>query len=286
MTDKLKIAIQKSGRLSKKSLELISDCGIYLTNGSGKLLDNASNFPLEVMYLRDDDIPQYVEDNVVDAGILGSDVVYERGKNVDIVKKLGFAKCKLKIGIRREDNWDGTSWLQGKKIATSYPNILNNYLAKNKISATVEQISGSVEIAPGIGLADCVCDIVSTGSTLITNGLKAVETVIDSEAVLIASPNLEDNKTNLLNRLVSRIVAVTKARENKYIIMNVPNASINEITLILPGIKSPTITPLGKEGWSSLHSVVSERDFWPVVDQLKSLGAEGILVLPIEKMVI
>ena len=285
MNEKLKIGIQKSGRLSKKSLELISDCGIYLSNGSGKLLDSASNFPLEVMYLRDDDIPQYVEEKVVDAGILGSDVVLERNKNVEIIKKLGFAKCKLKIGIRREDNWSGKNWLQGKKIATSYPNILNSYLAENNISATVEQISGSVEIAPGIGLADCVCDIVSTGSTLITNGLKAEETVIESEAVLIANPKLEKDKTNLLNRLVSRIVAVKNARENKYIIMNAPNASIEKITLLLPGIKSPTITPLSKDGWSSLHSVVTERDFWPVVDQLKSIGAEGILVLPIEKMV-
>lgn len=286
MKETLKIGIQKSGRLSKKSLELISDCGILLTNGSGKLFDKARNFPLEVMYLRDDDIPQYVEEQVVDVGLLGLDVVRERDRDIEITKELGFSRCTLQIGIRREEHYTGRSWLNGKKIATSYPTILSGFLQEEGVTATVEEISGSVEIAPGIGLADCVCDLVSTGSTLLTNGLKPVDIILKSEAVLISNRKLSAEKQLLLDRLVARVEAVKNARENKYIIMNAPNEAVESITKLLPGIKSPTITPLRKDGWSSLHSVVTERDFWPVVDQLKTVGAEGILVLPIEKMVV
>ncbi|MAX80495.1 MAG: ATP phosphoribosyltransferase [Crocinitomicaceae bacterium] len=282
---KLRIAIQKSGRLSADSLNVLSECGIRVKNG-GKLKAEAANFPLEALFLRDDDIPQYVADNVADIGILGQNVVIEKAKNVVVQKTLGFSKCRLSLAVKREDEYTNTSWFEGKKIATSYPVILSKYLQEKGVNASIEEISGSVEIAPGIGLADGVCDIVSTGSTLLTNGLKEVETVMKSEAVLVSSPNLSTEKQALLDQLLFRLEAVQNAQQNKYILLNAPNAKLNEISALLPGMKSPTILPLAQEGWSSLHSVVKEDEFWEVIDQLKGLGAQGILVCPIEKMIL
>ena len=283
--EKLRIAIQKSGRLSEKSLKLLADCGIRVNNG-GKLKADAANFPLEVLFLRDDDISQYVEEGVADVGMLGENTVIEKGKNVEVVRQLGFAKCRLSLAVSKEVNYSGTSWFEGKKVATSYPQILGDYFKKKGVNATIEVISGSVEIAPGIGLAEGICDIVSTGSTLLANGLKEVEQVMTSQAVLIANPNLSAEKKALLQSILFRMNAVQKASENKYILLNAPNEKLNEITEVLPGMKSPTILPLAEEGWSSLHSVVKEDEFWEVIDKLKSLGAEGILVCPIEKMIL
>lgn len=282
----LRIAIQKSGRLSEKSQKLLQSCGIGLSNGSRKLKMKASNFPLEVLFLRDDDIPQYVSDGVADLGIVGENVLIEKNKPVDIVEKLGFSKCRLSLAVRREIDYPGTTWMQGKKIATTYPLILQQYLSAQNIQAEIEEISGSVEIAPSIGLADAVCDIVSTGSTLLMNGLKEVETVMKSQAVLIASPDLPSTKQALLDKLLFRIRAVNKAKQNKYILLNAPNEAIPTISSILPGMKSPSVLPLAEPGWSSVHSVVEEDDFWEIIDKLKDAGAEGILVCPIEKMVL
>lgn len=283
--EKLRIAIQKSGRLSEKSLKLLADCGIRVNNG-GKLKADAANFPLEVLFLRDDDISQYVEEGVADVGMLGENTVIEKGKNVEVVRQLGFAKCRLSLAVSKEVNYTGTSWFEGKKVATSYPEILGRYFKQRGVNATIEVISGSVEIAPGIGLAEGICDIVSTGSTLLANGLKEVEQVMTSQAVLIANPNLPAEKRALLESILFRMNAVQKASENKYILLNAPNDKLKEITEVLPGMKSPTILPLAEEGWSSLHSVVKEDEFWEVIDKLKSLGAEGILVCPIEKMIL
>lgn len=283
---KLKIAIQKSGRLNEKSLSLLKECGISIVNGTGKLKATSSNFPIEILFLRDDDIPQYVEQNVADIGILGENEVIEKNKNVEIIKKLGFASCKLSLAIKREVNYNGIDYFKGKRIATSYPNILKSFLAQNNIDATIEEISGSVEIAPSIGLSDAICDIVSTGSTLITNGLKEVETILLSEAVLISGKCLDAEKLAILNKLLFRIEAVKSAKNNKYILLNTPNESIEEIVKILPGMKSPTILPLAEKGWSSLHSVVNENDFWEIIERIKKLGAQGILVVPIEKMIV
>ncbi|MBI1287986.1 MAG: ATP phosphoribosyltransferase [Flavobacteriales bacterium] len=283
--EKLRIAIQKSGRLSEKSLKLLADCGIRVNNG-GKLKADAANFPLEVLFLRDDDISQYVEEGVADVGMLGENTVIEKGKNVEVVRQLGFAKCRLSLAVSREVNYTGTNWFEGKKVATSYPEILGRYFKQKGVNATIEVISGSVEIAPGIGLAEGICDIVSTGSTLLANGLKEVEQVMTSQAVLIANPNLPADKKALLESMLFRMNAVQKASENKYILLNAPNDKLKEITVVLPGMKSPTILPLAEEGWSSLHSVVKEDEFWEVIDKLKSLGAEGILVCPIEKMIL
>ncbi len=283
--EKLRIAIQKSGRLSEKSLKLLADCGIRVNNG-GKLKADAANFPLEVLFLRDDDISQYVEEGVADVGMLGENTVIEKGKNVEVVRQLGFAKCRLSLAVSKEVNYSGTSWFEGKKVATSYPEILGQYFKQKGVNATIEVISGSVEIAPGIGLAEGICDIVSTGSTLLANGLKEVEQVMTSQAVLIANPNLSVVKKALLESILFRMNAVQKASENKYILLNAPNDKLKEITEVLPGMKSPTILPLAEEGWSSLHSVVKEDEFWEVIDKLKALGAEGILVCPIEKMIL
>lgn len=280
----LKLAIQKGGRLSEKSLDLLQRCGIKVSNG-GKLRAEAANFPLEVLYLRDDDIPQYVAEGVADIGIAGENVVLEKGFDLPIAEKLGFAKCRLSLAVRREESYTDLRWFNGKKIATSYPVVLQTFLSEKGIDAEIEQISGSVEIAPSIGLAEAVCDIVSTGSTLLANGLKEVETILRSEAVLIADPNLPEGKQALLDKLLFRMRAVENAGRNKYILLNAPNDAIGKITAILPGMKSPTVLPLATEGWSSLHSVVSEDDFWEVIDRLKAAGAEGILVCPIEKMV-
>lgn len=281
----LRIAIQKSGRLAEKSLGILSECGIRIPNGSGTLKASASNFPLEVLFLRDDDIPQYVADGVADVGILGENVVREKGKNLRIVEPLGFAKCRLSLAIQREKNYEGLEWFQGKRIATSYPNILQQFLDENKIQATLEAISGSVEIAPGIGLADAICDLVSTGSTLYSNGLKEVQTILESQAVIVAKTELEPEKETILDQLLFRIRAYIAAREHKYILLNAPNDAIPAITALLPGMKSPTVLPLSEPGWSSLHSVVREDTFWSMIDELKRLGAEGILVTKIEKMI-
>jgi ATP phosphoribosyltransferase len=286
MSTLLRIAIQKSGRLQENSLELLQESGLSFSNGKDQLKTQARNFPVEILFLRDDDIPQYVEDKVADVGIVGENVFVEKQKQNKIIKRLDFAKCRLSMAIPRADVYTGPAWFNGKNIATSYPNIVKSFLAKNNIEAGLHEISGSVEIAPGIGLADAICDVVSTGSTLLSNGLKEVEVVMQSEAVLIASPELDPEKKKILDKLLFRIEAVQKARNNKYILMNCPNDAIEKITSIIPGMKSPTIIPLSKEGWSSLHSVVDENDFWEKIDQLKSFGAQGILVIPIEKMIL
>jgi len=282
----LRIAIQKSGRLQEDSLKLLKESGLHFNNGKDQLKTQAQNFPVEVLFLRDDDIPQYVEDKVADVGIVGENVFKEKQRKNELIRKLDFAKCRLSIAVPRTENYTGASWLQGKNIATSYPNIVKEFLKKNNVEAGIHEISGSVEIAPGIGLADAICDIVSTGSTLQSNGLKEVDTVMKSEAVLVASPNLEKEKQAILDELMFRIQAVQTAKANKYILMNCPNDAIEKITQVIPGMKSPTILPLKKEGWSSLHSVMDESDFWKKINQLKALGAEGILVVPIEKMIL
>ncbi len=286
MTQKLKIAIQKSGRLQEQSIKLLRECGFSFSGGFSKLKAEVDNFPAEILFLRDDDIPQYIEDNVADIGIIGENVFIEKQKAGDLILKLGFAKCRLSIAIPKSEEYNDSSTLNNKKIATSYPIIVQEFLNKEGVNAEIHEISGSVEIAPGIGLADAVCDIVSTGSTLLTNGLKEVETILKSEAILIASKNLESEKQELLDQLVFRINAVNAAKNNKYLLLNAPNDAIEEITKVLPGMKSPTVTPLQEEGWSSLHSVVNENDFWQKIDELKSLGAQGILVIPIEKMIL
>jgi ATP phosphoribosyltransferase len=282
----LKIAIQKSGRLSEKSLGLLKECGIKLPNGDRKLKTAATNFPIEVLFLRDDDIPQYVEQGVADIGILGENEVWEKEKDVLEVANLGFASCKLSLAIPKDEKYTGLTFFNNKKVATSYPKILQKYFTENNITVEIEEIGGSVEIAPGIGLADGIFDIVSTGSTLLMNGLKEVEVVKKSKAVLITNKNLSTKKQEILDKLLFRIKAVQASSENKYILLNAPNTSIAAISALLPGAKSPTILPLAEEGWSSIHSVVKEDEFWEVIDKLKGLGAEGILVIPIEKMIL
>ncbi len=282
----LKIAIQKTGRLSENSRKLLEECGIKISNGANVLKSTAGNFPIEVLFLRDDDIPQYVEQQVADIGILGENVVYENDKDVAILEQLGFAHCRLSLAIPKEESFPGPEYFMNKKIATSYPRLLSGYLKKNNIKAEIEVISGSVEIAPGIGLADAVCDIVSSGTTLLTNGLHEVATILKSQAVIIANKNLDSKKKEILERLLFRIRAVKNAKENKYILLNAPEDAISEICRILPGMKSPTILPLVEKGWCSLHSVVREDDFWERISQLKKAGAEGILVIPIEKMIV
>ena len=283
---KLKIAIQKSGRLSEKSLDLLKQCGIKLPNGDRKLLTASENFPIEVLFLRDDDIPQYVEQGVADIGILGENEVWEKDKDVLTVENLGFAGCKLSLAIPKDETYTGPSFFQNKKVATSYPKILQKFFTENKVTAEIEEIGGSVEIAPGIGLADGIFDIVSTGSTLLMNGLKEVEIVKKSAAVLISNKKLSTEKQAILNKLLFRIKAVKTSSENKYILLNAPNSAIDAISSILPGMRSPTVLPLAEEGWSSIHSVVKEDEFWEVIDKLKGFGAQGILVIPIEKMIL
>jgi ATP phosphoribosyltransferase len=280
----LRIAIQKSGRLQEGSLQLLKESGLSF-NGKDQLKTQVRNFPVELLFLRDDDIPQYVEDKVADVGIVGENVFAEKQKQNIIIRRLDFAKCRLSMAVPRAENYDNLSYFNGKNIATSYPNIVHAFLKKNNIEAGIHEISGSVEIAPGIGLADAICDLVSTGSTLLTNGLKEVEVVMQSEAVMIMNPDLNAQKKTILEKLLFRLEAVQKAKNNKYILLNCPNDAIENITNIIPGMKSPTIMPLGRDGWSSLHSVVDENDFWEKIDQLKSLGAQGILVIPIEKMI-
>ena len=283
---KLKIAIQKSGRLSENSKKLLEECGINFSNGANVLKTSAGNFPVELMFLRDDDIPQYVEQQVADIGILGENMIYEKNKDVDVIELLGFANCRLSLAIPKDERYTNVKYLENKKIATSYPHLLSEFLDKNNITAEIEEISGSVEIAPGIGLADAVCDIVSSGSTLMTNGLHEVETIMKSQAAIIGNKNLDSEKQTILNKLLFRIRAVKNAKENKYILLNAPESAVDKICAILPGMKSPTILPLAEKGWCSLHSVVKEDEFWERIDQLKAEGAEGILVIPIEKMIL
>ncbi|MGZ4098727.1 MAG: ATP phosphoribosyltransferase [Bacteroidia bacterium] len=283
---KLKIAIQKSGRLSEKSLELFKKCGIKFPNGDRKLKTESGNFPIEILYLRDDDIPQYVEQGVADIGIVGENEVWEKNKNVSVIEKLGFANCKLSLAIPKDEPYNSLFYFENKKIATSYPKILGKFFREKNIKVEIEEIGGSVEIAPGIGLANGIFDIVSTGSTLLMNGLKEVEVVYKSEAVLIGDKNLCKEKQSILDKLLFRIKGVRNAGENKYILLNAPNNTITKIASILPGMKSPTVLPLAMEGWSSIHSVVKEDEFWDVIDQLKIIGAQGILVIPIEKMIL
>ena len=283
---KLRIAIQKSGRLYDESVKLLNECGIELRNVKDRLKTESDTFPMEVFFLRDDDIPQYVEDGVADIGIVGENVFFEKNKQADIVEKLGFGKCRLSIAIQRNQTYEGVKSLEGKRIATSYPFLVHEFLKKNGIQAEIHEISGSVEIAPGIGLADVVVDLVSSGSTLLMNGLKEVESILQSQSVLIKNKKLTDAQQLLLDKLVFRIKAVKKAKRNKYVLMNVPNDKIQNIIALLPGMKSPTVLPLAETGWSSVHSVLSEDEFWEKIEQLKAAGAEGILVVPIEKMVI
>ncbi len=283
---KLKIAIQKSGRLHEDSVKLLKESGIDISNGVNKLKAEASNFPLEVFFLRDDDIPQYIEDSVADIGIVGENVVLEKNKQVTIVEKLGYGRCRLSIAVGRNEKYESVNYLEGKKIATSYPLIVENFLRANNITADIHEISGSVEIAPGIGLADAICDLVSSGSTLFMNGLKEVETILKSEAVLIRHNALSDEKQPLLNKLLFRIQSVKKARNNKYILLNAPNENLDKIVGLLPGMKSPSVLPLAEPGWSSVHSVLNENEFWEIIEKLKEAGAQGILVVPIEKMIL
>ena len=282
---KLKIAIQKSGRLNEDSLQLLKACGIRIDNGEDQLKVTVPNFPMEILYLRNSDIPQYLEDGVADIAIVGENILIERQKKVDVVCKLGFSKCRVSLAVPKETEANGPNFFQGKKIATSYPNTVTNFLEARNINAEIHKISGSVEIAPNIGLADGICDIVSSGSTLFKNGLKETDVILKSEAVLAATRKLSKSKRSILNKLVFRIEAVLRAKNSKYILLNVPNDNINKVSAILPVLKSPTILPLAQEGWSSLHSVIDEDKFWEVIDELKEAGAEGILVVPIDKMV-
>ena len=282
----LKIAIQKSGRLYEDSIKLLKECGIELNNGNKQLKAVAFNFPLEVYFLRDDDIPQYVYDGVADIGIVGENVLLEKDKEIDLVYRLGFGRCRLSIAVPKSMQYTSISDLKGLKIATTYSTILQEYLVAEKIDAEIHEISGSVEIAPGIGLADAICDLVSSGSTLFTNGLKEVEVILRSEAVLTANKNLSAENKLILEKLLLRINAVKTAKNNKYILLNAPNHQLKNIFSLLPGMKSPTVVPLAEEGWSSVQSVVNENDFWEVIEKLKQFNAEGIIVIPIEKMIV
>ena len=282
----LKIAIQKSGRLYEDSIQLLKECGIQLNNGNKQLKAAAFNFPIEVFFLRDDDIPQYVFDGVADIGIVGENVLLEKAKDINLIYRLGFSKCRLSIAVPKAMQYNGASTLNGLKIATTYSTILQDYLTKNNIDCEIHEISGSVEIAPGIGLADAICDLVSSGSTLFTNGLKEVEVILQSEAVLTANKQLSAEKQAILDQLLLRINAVKTAKNNKYILLNAPNDQLKNICSLLPGMKSPTVVPLAESGWSSVQSVVNENDFWQVIEKLKAFGAEGIIVLPIEKMIV
>ena len=283
---KLRIAIQKSGRLHEDSIKLLKECGIDINNGVNKLKTEASNFPLEVFFLRDDDIPQYVEDGVADIGMVGENVVLEKNRSVKVATPLGFGKCRLSLAIPRGVEYNGVKDMDKLRIATSYPVILEKFLKENGITADIHEISGSVEIAPGIGLADAICDLVSSGSTLFMNGLKEVEVILKSESVLITNNNLNAEQQQLLEKLLFRIQAVKKAKNNKYVLLNAPNDNLQKIISLLPGMKSPTVLPLAEAGWSSVHSVLNENDFWDIIESLKAAGAQGILVVPIEKMII
>ncbi|MCF8225909.1 MAG: ATP phosphoribosyltransferase [Bacteroidales bacterium] len=284
--EKLRIAIQKSGRLSEKSVSILKEAGISVTNGARKLLSVSGSYPLEILYLRDDDIPQYVKDKVADIGIVGENVYSEKGSGINIIDRLGFSRCRLSLAIPKQESYSGPEYFEGRKIATSYPVILKQFLDEKGISAEIHEISGSVEVAPGIGLADGIFDIVSSGSTLISNGLKEVEVVMHSEAVIIGREHLPDSKQAILDDLLFRIRSVLAATNNKYILLNAPNEQLEKIIDLIPGMKSPTVMPLAESGWSSVHSVLSEDQFWQIIGELRALGAQGILVIPIEKMIV
>ncbi|WP_298539286.1 ATP phosphoribosyltransferase [uncultured Aquimarina sp.] len=283
---KIKIAIQKSGRLNQDSVQILKDCGISIDNGKDQLKAATRNFPMEVMFLRNGDIPQYLRDGVVDIAIIGENVLVEKGKDIAIAERLNFSKCKVSLAVPKDVAYNSIKDLDGKRIATSYPNTVNEYLKEKGISADLHQISGSVEIAPNIGLADAICDIVSSGSTLFKNNLKEVEVMLTSEAVLAVSPGISNENKEILKKLQFRIQAVLKARASKYVLLNAPNDKIDRIVDILPGMRSPTVLPLAEKGWSSIHTVVEKNKFWDILDELKAEGAEGILVCPIEKMVL
>ena len=282
----LRIAIQKSGRLYEDSVQLLKECGIELRNVKDRLRTVSENFPIEVFFLRDDDIPEYVEDGVADIGVVGQNVLAEKNRKVDTVEALGFGKCRLSIAVPKAEEYKGVASLEGKRIATSYPHLVKSFLAEHKVTAIIHEISGSVEIAPGIGLSDVIVDLVSSGGTLFMNGLKEAEIILASQAVLVARKNLDEEKIAILDKLLFRIRAVKKAKKSKYVLMNAPNEQLENIISLLPGMRSPTILPLAKEGWSSVHSVLSEDKFWEIIEKLKAAGAEGILVVPIEKMIL
>lgn len=282
----IRVAVQKSGRLSEDSLKLFKECGIKFESGSSKLRSVSSNFPLEFLFLRDDDIPGYVEDGVADIGVIGLNVLEENKKKVDIVKELGFSKCRLSLAIPRNENYTGLNYFEGKNIATSYPNLTNQFLSANGVKSQTHEISGSVEIAPSIGLADAICDIVSTGGTLLSNGLKEVAEVFKSQAVMISNSSLNSEKKTILDKLLFRIDSVQKAQNVKYVVLNVEEKNIDLVKSLLPGMKAPSVVPLAQEGWYSMHSVISENDFWDIIESLRGAGAQGILVLPIEKMIL
>jgi ATP phosphoribosyltransferase len=282
---KLKIALQKSGRLHEDSIALLKNCGIRFGNGVAKLKAEARNFPLEIFFLRDDDIPEYVADGVADVGIVGENVIYEAEKDVQIIEKLGFGRCRLSIAVPKSFNYQNFKNLEGNKIATTYPNILKKFIKENNLQVEIHNISGSVEIAPSIGLADAICDLVSSGGTLFSNGLREVEVVMQSEAALISKKNLAEDSQRLLDKILFRVKAVIAAKQNKYILLNAPNDKLGQIIKLLPGMKSPTVLPLAETGWSSVHSVINENDFWEIVEQLKVAGAEGILVVSIDQMI-
>jgi ATP phosphoribosyltransferase len=285
-TTTIRIAVQKSGRLSDDSLKLFKECGIKFESGSSKLRSISSNFPIEFLFLRDDDIPGYVEDGVADLGVIGLNVLMEHTRKVDIVKELGFSKCRLSLAIPRSEKYTDLSYFEGKSIATSYPNLTSQFLQANKVKAETHEISGSVEIAPSIGLAEAICDIVSTGGTLLSNGLKEVATVFQSQAVMISNSSLTAEKQAILAKLLFRIDSVQRGQNAKYVVLNVQEENMHKVTALLPGMKSPSILPLAEKGWFSLHSVIEENDFWNIIENLRDAGAEGILVLPIEKMIL
>ena len=282
----LRIAVQSKGRLFEDTIGLLAEAGIKVSSSKRTLLVQSSNFPIEVLYLRDDDIPQSVASGVADLGIVGQNEFEERAEDAKVVRPLGFSKCRLSLAVPKGCGYYGLKWFEGKKIATSYPNILRRFLQKNRIAADVHVITGSVEISPGIGLADAIFDIVSSGSTLVSNNLVEVETVMQSEAILIANKNLDSEKQAVLDELLFRIEAVKAAEDKKYVLMNVPSERLKDVIAVLPGAKSPTVMPLATPGWNSLHTVIDEKRFWEVISQLKALGAQGILVMPIEKMII
>lgn len=283
---KIRIAIQKAGRLNEESIEILKDCGISIDNGRDQLKASSRNFPMEVFYLRNGDIPQYLRDGVVDIAIIGENVLVEKGEDIIVAEKLGFSKCKVSLAVPKAMKYNSVKDFEGKRIATSYPNTVKNYLDEKGVKAELHIISGSVEIAPNIGLADAICDIVSSGSTLFKNNLKEVEVMLISEAVLAVSPKISEERKEILKKLQFRIQSVLRARQSKYVLLNAPNSKLPEILKLLPGMRSPTVLPLAEEGWSSVHTVINKDTFWEVIDELKQAGAEGILVCPIEKMVL
>ena len=282
----LRIAVQSKGRLFEDTMALLAEAGIKVSSSKRTLLVQSSNFPIEVLYLRDDDIPQSVASGVADIGIVGQNEFEERAEDAEVVRPLGFSKCRLSLAVPKGCGYDGLKWFEGKKIATSYPGILRRFMQEKNIAADIHVITGSVEISPGIGLADAIFDIVSSGSTLVSNNLIEVETVMKSEAVLIANKKLDTEKRAVLDELLFRIEAVKAAEDKKYVLMNVPTEHLNDVVAVLPGVKSPTVMPLATEGWSSVHTVIEEKRFWEIIRELKQLGAEGILVVPIEKMIL